>query len=64
MSGSGLHAYHTERVLRRSAFLAALAPVATFQYERLDGCGYHRGATAAALPSAARLLAARTPTTR
>jgi HD-GYP domain-containing protein (c-di-GMP phosphodiesterase class II) len=53
-----LHAYHTERVLRRSRFLAALVPVATFHHERLDGGGYHRGAAAAALTPAARLLAA------
>ncbi len=38
-----LHAYHSERVLCRSAFLAALVPVATFHHERLDGAGYHRG---------------------
>ncbi|MQA76621.1 MAG: HD domain-containing protein, partial [Solirubrobacterales bacterium] len=39
-----LHAYHSERVLTRSPFLAALAPVATAHHERLDGSGYHRGA--------------------
>jgi HD-GYP domain-containing protein (c-di-GMP phosphodiesterase class II) len=53
-----LHAYHTERVLTRSPFLAGLAPVATSHHERLDGSGYHRGATAAALTRPARLLAA------
>jgi HD-GYP domain-containing protein (c-di-GMP phosphodiesterase class II) len=53
-----LHAYHSERVLCRSAFLAALVPVATFHHERLDGAGYHRRAAAAALPPTARLLAA------
>ncbi|HEY3261503.1 MAG TPA: HD domain-containing phosphohydrolase [Pseudonocardiaceae bacterium] len=53
-----LHAYHSERVLCRSPFLAALARIATFHHERLDGAGYHRGAAAAALTSAARLLAA------
>jgi HD-GYP domain-containing protein (c-di-GMP phosphodiesterase class II) len=53
-----LHAYHCERVLARSPFLAALAPVATFHHERLDGSGYHRGTTAAALTPSARLLAA------
>ena len=52
-----LHPYHTERVLSRSAFLAALAPIAGADHERLDGSGYHRGATAAALAPAARLLA-------
>jgi len=53
-----LHAYHSERVLCRSPFLAALAPVATSHHERLDGSGYHRGATAGALPPPERLLAA------
>jgi HD-GYP domain-containing protein (c-di-GMP phosphodiesterase class II) len=53
-----LHPYQTERVLSRSGFLAALAPIAGAHHERLDGSGYHRGATAAALTPAARLLAA------
>jgi HD-GYP domain-containing protein (c-di-GMP phosphodiesterase class II) len=53
-----LHAYHSERVLCRSPFLARLAPVATCHHERLDGSGYHRGATSAALTLPARLLAA------
>jgi len=53
-----LHAYHTERVLSRSPFLARLAPIATFHHERLDGTGYHRGAIAPSLSPAARLLAA------
>jgi HD-GYP domain-containing protein (c-di-GMP phosphodiesterase class II) len=56
-----LHAYHSERVLCRSPFLAALVPVASFHHERLDGTGYHRGATAVALSPAARLLAAADP---
>jgi HD-GYP domain-containing protein (c-di-GMP phosphodiesterase class II) len=53
-----LHAYHAERVLGRSRFLAALAPVASFHHERLDGSGYHRGTAAAELTPPARLLAA------
>ncbi len=53
-----LHAYQSERVLCRSPFLAALVRVATLHHERLDGSGYHRAATAAALTPAARLLAA------
>ena len=53
-----LHAYHTERILSRSPFLLALAPVATAHHERLDGSGYHRGADASGLTPAARLLAA------
>jgi HD-GYP domain-containing protein (c-di-GMP phosphodiesterase class II) len=53
-----LHAYHSERVLTHSPFLAALAPIATAHHERLDGSGYHRGAGAAALTPGARVLAA------
>jgi HD-GYP domain-containing protein (c-di-GMP phosphodiesterase class II) len=53
-----LHAYHTERVLTHSPFLAALAPVAGAHHERLDGSGYHRGAAVSSLHPIARLLAA------
>jgi HD-GYP domain-containing protein (c-di-GMP phosphodiesterase class II) len=53
-----LHPYHSERVLSRSPFLAALAPVAAAHHERLDGSGYHRGAVAGSLTLGARLLAA------
>lgn len=59
-----LHAYHSERVLCRSPLLAALVPAATSHHERLDGSGYHRGATAAGLLPAARLLAAADASTR
>jgi len=53
-----LHAYHTGRILSRSPYLTRLAPVSTGHHERLDGSGYHHGATAVALTPAARLLAA------
>jgi HD-GYP domain-containing protein (c-di-GMP phosphodiesterase class II) len=53
-----LHPYHTERVLARSPFLAPYAMIAGSHHERLDASGYHRGVNAAALPRAARLLAA------
>lgn len=53
-----LHAYYTERVLERSAALAPLALTCGSHHERLDGSGYHRGARAAQLTVAARLLAA------
>ncbi len=53
-----LHPYHTERVLSRSPFLLALCPIAAAHHERLDGSGYHRGATSAQLGLPARLLAA------
>jgi HD-GYP domain-containing protein (c-di-GMP phosphodiesterase class II) len=53
-----LHAYHTERVLQHFPFLAALAPIASFHHERLDGSGYHRGTTATGLAMPTRILAA------
>ena len=53
-----LHPYHTERVLSRSPFLSALSPVAGAHHERLDGSGYHRGASGVELALPARLLAA------
>ncbi len=52
-----LHAYHTERVLSRSAALTKLAWIAGTHHERLDGSGYHRGVTAPSLAMPARLLA-------
>ena len=52
-----LHPYHTDRVLSRSPLLAALAPVATADHERLDGSGYHRGVRGSSLTPAARLHA-------
>jgi HD-GYP domain-containing protein (c-di-GMP phosphodiesterase class II) len=53
-----LHPYHTERVLSRSPSLLALCPIAGAHHERLDGSGYHRGATGPELAFSARLLAA------
>jgi HD-GYP domain-containing protein (c-di-GMP phosphodiesterase class II) len=53
-----LHPYYTERVLERSGAFAPLAVLAGSHHERLDGSGYHRGATAVQLSVAARLLAA------
>jgi HD-GYP domain-containing protein (c-di-GMP phosphodiesterase class II) len=53
-----LHPYQTERVLSRSPFLSALTPVAGAHHERLDGSGYHRGATRADLTLPACVLAA------
>jgi HD-GYP domain-containing protein (c-di-GMP phosphodiesterase class II) len=53
-----LHPYHTERVLSRSPFLSALAPIAGAHHERLDGSGYHRGASGAELTLLTRVLAA------
>lgn len=53
-----LHAYHTERVLARSPVLEPLAQLAGMHHERMDGGGYHRGATAASIATGARVLAA------
>jgi HD-GYP domain-containing protein (c-di-GMP phosphodiesterase class II) len=53
-----LHPYYTERVLERSGALAPLALLSGSHHERLDGSGYHRGATAGQLSVGARLLAA------
>jgi HD-GYP domain-containing protein (c-di-GMP phosphodiesterase class II)/DNA-binding CsgD family transcriptional regulator len=52
-----LHPYHTERVLARSENLAALGKIASMHHERLDGSGYHRGATTAMLTQSMRILA-------
>ena len=53
-----LHPYRTERILARSVVLRPMAETAGMHHERLDGSGYHRGATARDMPLAARVLAA------
>jgi len=53
-----MHAYHSERILATSPPLAPIATTAGMHHERLDGTGYHRSSTAAAIPMAARILAA------
>ncbi|MBW0092140.1 HD domain-containing protein [Pseudonocardia sp. KRD-184] len=53
-----LHSYYTDRMLRRVPALGAAATVAAMAHERCDGSGYHRGLTAASLPTTARLLGA------
>jgi HD-GYP domain-containing protein (c-di-GMP phosphodiesterase class II) len=53
-----LHAYHSERILARSAVLEPVARIAGRHHERHDGSGYHRGASATQIPLEARLLAA------
>lgn len=53
-----LHAYHTERILAHSPFLATLIPAAGSHHERLDGSGYHRAVGATSIGPTARLLAA------
>ena len=53
-----LHPYNTERILAQSPVLLPLAQTAGMHHERMDGSGYHRGSRAAAIPIAARILAA------
>ena len=53
-----LHAYHGERILCRTTFLADAAAVAAAHHERIDGSGYHRGATLAQLSPECRVIAA------
>jgi HD-GYP domain-containing protein (c-di-GMP phosphodiesterase class II) len=50
--------YLTERILSQSTALAPLATVAVQHRERLDGSGYPRGLTGAAISVPARILAA------
>jgi HD-GYP domain-containing protein (c-di-GMP phosphodiesterase class II) len=50
--------YLTERILCRQPRLAGIGALAGMCHERMDGSGYPRGLTGAALPRAARLLAA------
>ena len=50
--------YLTERVLKHQPRLAEIGTIAGMFHERLDGSGYPRGLSAAAIPLTARLLAA------
>ena len=53
-----MHGYHSERILATSPSLEHTATIAGMHHERLDGSGYHRCSTAAAVPMPARILAA------
>ncbi|SEL25175.1 HD domain-containing phosphohydrolase [Streptacidiphilus jiangxiensis] len=53
-----LQPYLTERMLCQSATLAPLGAIAVQHRERLDGSGYPRGLTAAAISTKARILGA------
>jgi HD-GYP domain-containing protein (c-di-GMP phosphodiesterase class II) len=53
-----LHAYFTDRILRRSPLLSELAPIAAAHHERVDGSGYPRNVPASMIAKSARLLAA------
>jgi HD-GYP domain-containing protein (c-di-GMP phosphodiesterase class II) len=52
-----LHPYLTERILGQSPVLAPLGALAAQHHERLDGSGYPRGLSGAALSLPARVLA-------
>ncbi len=52
-----MHPYYTLRMFSRAQALAGVAELASTHAERLDGSGYPRGLTAAALTPSARLLA-------
>lgn len=52
-----LHPYQSQRVLTVAASLRPIGVLAGMHHERLDGSGYHRGLPAAAIPTAARVLA-------
>ncbi|GAB20786.1 putative LuxR family transcriptional regulator [Gordonia effusa NBRC 100432] len=49
--------YLTESILRRQHSLAELGALAGMVHERIDGSGYPRGLSGAALPMSARILA-------
>jgi HD-GYP domain-containing protein (c-di-GMP phosphodiesterase class II) len=53
-----LHSYWTARVLAGPPALARIGGIASLGCERLDGSGYHRGLSGAAIPAAGRILAA------
>jgi HD-GYP domain-containing protein (c-di-GMP phosphodiesterase class II) len=53
-----IHPYLTERMLHQSAALAPLGAIAVQLRERLDGSGYPRGLSGAAIPLPARVLSA------
>ena len=53
-----LHSYWTERVLARPPALARIGAIASLACERLDGSGYHRGLSGAAIPATGRILSA------
>jgi putative nucleotidyltransferase with HDIG domain len=52
-----MHPYFGERVLARCEGLGQVVAIAARHHERLDGSGYYRGASAADLPLAARVVA-------
>jgi HD-GYP domain-containing protein (c-di-GMP phosphodiesterase class II) len=53
-----IHPYITERMLHQSAALAPLGAIAVAHRERLDGSGYPRGLSGAAISRSARIVGA------
>jgi DNA-binding CsgD family transcriptional regulator len=53
-----LHAYYTDRVMRRSGNLAHLGAIASAAHERSDGTGYPKGITGGTIPLLGRFLEA------
>jgi HD-GYP domain-containing protein (c-di-GMP phosphodiesterase class II) len=53
-----LHAYYTDRVVRRAGALAHLAPIASAAHERAEGSGYPRGIAGDTIPRLGRILEA------
>lgn len=53
-----LHPYYTERIFTRAKELQPISRIAALHHERVDGSGYHHQHSGAALPIAARILAA------
>jgi len=51
-----LHAYFTDRILRRAGGLARLAPIASSVHERVGGGGYPRGISGETIPLIGRIL--------
>ncbi len=53
-----MHPYLTDRMVHQSPALAPLGAIAVLHRERLDGSGYPRGLSGAAIPQPARILGA------
>ena len=51
-----LHPYFTERILAQPTLLESIGELAATHHERLDGSGYHKGVSAPALSTNARIL--------
>ncbi len=53
-----MHAYYTERIVRRAGCLAGVAALAGAAHERVDGAGYPKGTAVPSLEIGARVLGA------